>query len=346
MSITGTISFRSLLVGRVEGFVESSGLAPLITSKSITELVSAVTNYTEEGQNFTPAIYISNNITSLLKLIPGSFHIPIGEFSEFSGSLCGALKKCAPLATGGWCIYVTEDEKIVKYGLFSDSQFPLNVPIDESLLNLANGSLKVIKIQQSAHSCVELSNHKGDRHTIFLSDKKESEASPRSYIHELTKSICNKTDSKHKAAIQTLLEKSITEGLHASHGALIAVTSSNKFPACLKDGLILDHPLDFAELVAHAKENSLESCLKLNAFTKILRSMFNCDGIIVFTQDAKLVGYNCFIKPPSNALATTGGARKRAYGALKSKIGNGIVASFIRSQDGWSTLEKSNKLES
>jgi hypothetical protein len=342
--ITGTISFRSLLVGRVEEFVSSTDFNPLVTQKSLTELVSTACNYTEEGQSFTPAIYATSCINQLLKLIPGSMHIKIGGFSSIENSLCAALKKCAPLAVDGWCIYICYKDSSTTYGLFSDSQFPLNIPLEETLLNVGEGVLKVLKVQQSAPNCVELANHKGDRHTIYLSDKKESETSPRVYINELSQIICSKISDKERPPLQTLLEKTLTDGLDSSHGALIAVITDKTPPKFLNDGIILQEPIDLAHLVNQAREHSTEDCLKLSAFTKILKGMFNCDGIIVFSPYAKIIGYNSFVKSSSKAAPVAGGARKRAFAALESKINHGICAAYIRSHDGWSKLNKSEKI--
>jgi len=344
MNITGTISFRVLLVERVEEFVNSTELQPLVTQESITALVSASSNYTEEGQTFSPAIYATSSIIQLLKIIPGSIHIKIGNLTDSAHALCLALKKCAPLARDGWCIYVCHKDNETTFGLFSDSQFPLNTPLDQTLLNVSNDMVKILKVQQTAPNCIELANHKGDSHTVYLSDKKESEKSPRTFIKELTDVICFKLSPKIRLSIQTVIEKTLTDGLDSSHGALIAVTTDKNTPQFLCDGTLLEKPIDFSELVNKAVQKNIEDSLRLTAFTQILKGMFNCDGIMVFSPYGQLIGYNCFIKSALNSKDISGGARKRAFASLESKIDNGICAAYIRSHDGWSKITKSNKI--
>lgn len=70
--------------------------------------------------------------------------------------------------------------------------------------------------------------------------------------------------------------------------------------------------------------------------------MIGSDGITVFSTKGKLLAYNCFIKSANqvNGKPVVGGARTRAYEALVKKIGNGIDAVFVQSQDGWTKLSK------
>lgn len=66
----------------------------------------------------------------------------------------------------------------------------------------------------------------------------------------------------------------------------------------------------------------------------LLKGMFNSDGIVLFDNKGKLLAYNCFVKVTAKA-GMVGGARKRAFTTLSQRIGNGLSAAFIQSQDGW-----------
>jgi len=63
--------------------------------------------------------------------------------------------------------------------------------------------------------------------------------------------------------------------------------------------------------------------------------MLNTDGIVLFDNRSRLLGYNCFVKVNRNE-NIIGGARKRAFGTLSTKLGRGLCAVFMQSQDGWS----------
>lgn len=68
--------------------------------------------------------------------------------------------------------------------------------------------------------------------------------------------------------------------------------------------------------------------------------MLNSDGIMLFDNNARLLGYNCFINISAKASEAVGGARRRAYAALKEAVGKkGITAAFMQSQDGWTEFK-------
>jgi len=70
----------------------------------------------------------------------------------------------------------------------------------------------------------------------------------------------------------------------------------------------------------------------------LLKGMFNSDGIILFDRKGQLLGYNYFVNLPAEK-GLVGGARKRAFSSLKKKVGSGLVAVFMQSQDGWTDFE-------
>jgi hypothetical protein len=69
--------------------------------------------------------------------------------------------------------------------------------------------------------------------------------------------------------------------------------------------------------------------------------MLNSDGIVLFDNHARLLGFNYFVSSPSPQ-RVLGGARKRAYSVLESKLGNGLTAVLMQSQDGTSHFKGSN----
>jgi len=122
------------------------------------------------------------------------------------------------------------------------------------------------------------------------------------------------------------------------------VTSRNTPPKFLSsDGIILENPIDFDQLVHDLRRDRIPSS-SLDSKGYLLSGMLNSDGIILFDNKGRLLGYNCFIKLGSKDKSTgSGGARKRAFAALKGKIGKGVCAAFMQSQDGWSDWSDSNE---
>ena len=67
----------------------------------------------------------------------------------------------------------------------------------------------------------------------------------------------------------------------------------------------------------------------------LLEGMLCSDGITLFDERGRLLGYRCFIQIPTKQ-EVVGGARRRAFGALCDHLGKGLSAVFMQSQDGWS----------
>jgi hypothetical protein len=108
----------------------------------------------------------------------------------------------------------------------------------------------------------------------------------------------------------------------------------------LSDGVHLREPIDFAEEIYQVSQNKLQPVV-LTSQSLLLKGMLNCDGVVVFSRNAKLLSYNCFIASSMEKVKPSfGGARMRAFETLCKKIGRGIYAAFIQSQDGWTDFRR------
>jgi hypothetical protein len=344
--MNSNISFRSLLLGSTQDFAERSALGALVTSKTLAHLIVALSNYKEEGKDLNPEIYLTNNLRKILKFLPGGTCVVVGSApkAEADKVTALALKQCAPLANSGWAIFVDEGEVSVSYGVFRGAMNPLAIPLEQAILQDGSDEAHVVRIHQSAPSCVDLANHLGDRHTVFLSQRPESEPSPRHFVDDLVDAICGKVRENERDTTKTVMRKAMISGLESSHGALVAVTCGRSIPSFLSDGLTFSSPLDYCQMVRDAKVGAEEGGLSLLAHTTLMQGVFGCDGIIVFNQEARLLGYNCFVRSGVKAkTSTSGGARRRAYAALQQKVvQNKLHATYMRSQDGWSEFKIRN----
>lgn len=340
MPIQGNISFRSHLLGRVEDFVTETEMQPLVTERTIAYMVTALANYTEEGKQLSPELYLTSDVSELLKFLPGSSHLEIGRCAISEEVPNIAVKHCAPLANHGWCIYVDLKDGVAHYGVFRDALSPLAIPIGKALLSKGSGDVKIVRIHQSAPACVELANHKGDSHIVFLSHKRESDPNPKEGISSLAEAICCQVRAKLRETTRTVIERAISAGLQESHGALVAVARATTRPKFFKDGRFFLTPISFESLVEQAMAGGEEDRLRLLSHASVLEGMFGCDGIVIFNRRATVLGYNCFVPATVKGGAPMGGARKRAYAVLKEKVGNGLFAAFIRSHDGAAEFTK------
>jgi len=331
------ITFRTQLIGSITEFCQESQLTLLVNALYLVELIVLLARYKEEGASLYPKVYLTNDIKMLNSMVPDGESLKIGSSIADTDGIINALKKCAPLATNGWLIYVEASENILEYGVFKGSGNPISVLVDDVLMT-QNDDFIVVKAFQVADDCVEIRANSGGLHYIFLNHRREDSPPPLQYLGKLVKAVTENTPNADKEPTISFLSRLLFGALRESHGCIIAVTNMTKPPKLLSsDGVILDEPIDFSRLVYELKKGNIDAS-HLDSKGHLLQGMLNSDGIILFDNSGRLLGYNCFVKV-SNKENIIGGARKRAFASVKSKIGHGISAVFMQSQDGWTDFK-------
>ena len=330
-------TFRTHLLGSVTEFSHSANLTLLSNPLILVELIVLLSRYQEEGVSLSPKVYITNNIEILNSMLPSGELIKIGDTEQNVNGVKKALKKCAPLALNGWLIYIFEKDSTIEYGLFKDSGNPISVLVDDILM-IGNDGCSIVKVFQIATDCVEIKANNGSSHYIFLNHRKEESLPPLEYLDNLIQQITQNVKAEYKEPTSVFLNRLLFDGLRQSHGCIIAVTNMPKAPKFLaNDGVILEKPIDFVFLVEELTKKNIEASI-LESKGALLHGMLNSDGIILFNNKGCLLGYNCFIKV-SDKTNVIGGARKRAFASLESKLNRGICSVFMQSQDGWTEFK-------
>lgn len=328
------ITFRTQLLGGVTEFCQSSALPIFSNSLHLVELIVKLARYQEEGVRLSPKVYLTNDIRRIGNLLPGGEILKIGMANPDSEGIKAAIKKCAPLATEGWLLYISNENDKIEYGLFRGSENPISVLVDDVLLG-NDDYLRIVKVHQVADECVEVRSNKGEYHYIFLDHRKEDAKPPLYFIDNLVNAITSNVDPELKEPTISFLKRILFNSLRESHGCLIAVTGMKKPPKFLiEDGIVLEEPINFPELISKLKKNEIDAS-HIESKASLLKGMLNSDGILLFNNTAKLLGYNFFVKPKKSD-NVIGGARKRAFAFLSSKVNNGLSSVFMQSQDGWS----------
>lgn len=331
------ITFRTQLLGGIYEFCQNCGVKFLNNTLHLVELIVILARLKEEGVSLAPKVYITNDIGLILTMLPEAEKVNIGKTTADIQGLKVAIKKCAPLAMGGWLIFIHDRNNQIEYGLFRGASNPISVPIDKVLME-NNGDLKIVNAYQVAEDCVEIRANNGSFHYVFLNHRKEESPPPLQYLDNLVQSITSNVSVKTKEALTGYLQKLLFESLRKSHGCIIAVTSMKRPPKSLTaDGVLLDSPIDFASLVKETVDGKISPfCLENKKH--LVQGMLNSDGVILFDHQANLYGYNIFVKVDKNQ-DVIGGARKRAFMALSAQIGRGLKSVFMQSQDGWSDFK-------
>lgn len=330
------ITFRTQLIGGVTEFCSDCGLPLFTKALNLVELIVALARYKEEGVRLNPQVYVSSDIRALTAMLPDGERLRVGTSTPDAKGIKEALKKTAPLATDGWCVYL-EDKDQLEYGVFRGSGNPLAVAMDEVLL-VSVAPLTVVKVFSIADECVEIRASNGSYHHVFLDHRKDDTPPPLKYLDSLVDAITKKCSADSREALGSFLKKVLFTAMRESHGCIVAVTNMRQPPAFISgDGTILESPIDFGDLVNQLRKNVVEPTTLTNK-ASLLKGMLNSDGIILFDDRGRLLGYNCFVKVKQDA-GVIGGARRRAFAALQAKIGKGLSAAFMQSQDGWTEFQ-------
>lgn len=331
------ITFRTQLLGGVYEFCRDSKLRFFADSLNLVELIVLLARYQEEGVSLCPRVYITSDIEKLTKMLPGGERYRIGSGPADAQGIKSALKKCAPLATGDWMIYIADGEQSIEFGVFKGESNPVSVPVD-SILLVPENDFVAVRVSQIATDCVEVNCNNGSQHYIFLNHRKEDSPPPLQYLDDLVNAITLGVEEDVKESARSYLTRLLYDSLRQSHGCIIAVSAGDVAPDFLaKDGVILESPINFSELVKEVVARRLDTS-NIDSKGVLLKGMLNSDGIIIFNRSGHLLGFNCFVKS-DNEEQVVGGARKRAFATLGKSVGRELQAAFMQSQDGWSDFK-------
>lgn len=333
------ITFRTQLLGGVAEFCAACRVPIFSNSLHLVELIVLLAKYKEEGTALYPEVYVTTDIAGLITMLPEAARMPLGSTTRDATGITHAIKKSAPLATGGWLVYLQDSDDKLSYGLFRGSSNLVSVLVDSVILDQSN-SIPVTKVFQVAEDCVELVTCSGEHHFVFLNHRREDSPPPLHSLSRLIDAISEKVEPQLVEPTKSFLTRILYNALRVSHGTLIAVTNRRTPPGKLfDDGLRLDEPIDFPALIRSVRRGETPSG-SLSSVSSLLEGMLNSDGIILFDNKARLLGFNYFVRAKA-ASKESGGARRRAFATLVRNLENGLCGAFIQSQDGWSDFRNS-----
>ena len=337
------ITFRSFLLGSVIDFCQESGLA-LTTPEIVAELIVRLARYKEEGVKLSPKVYLTNNIGLLVNMLPESDIISLSTTTISVKGIEEMLKVCAPLATNEWNIFGQQTNGNMEFGLFRGSGNPVSVSVDDVILKDQN-NVDVIKAQQVANECVFIRNSKGICHHVFLNHRRDESPPPLEFLERLVRSATKNVRDEIKESTQSFLTKMLSSILAKSHGCILTVTNLDKPPKMLsEDAILLTNPIDFPDLIEKIviKNGDETFSHSIRSNSELLEGMICSDGITVLDNRGRVLAYRCFINLPSGKSKVVGGARKRAYEELKSRLGKDLSSAFFQSQDGLTEFEETS----
>jgi hypothetical protein len=337
-----SVSIRNDLGKSLGPFLRKEKIVGRKTKDVLISVVCQLVHHKEEGQQLFPEILLFDDLTSILKSLPNSEHVVVGVGPMVPESLTLALKRCAPLAQWGWSIYLTRmrEEEKVEYGLLRCGLTALSLSASELLFHEGHGALPAILISHVSQSTIQVSGAHGNSLRIHFGAVEEPRDDPVKVIKRFCASVVRGVPIEVREPVSNFYSRLLSAVLRSGHGCLVAVLSRKKagVSQLLKDGVVINPALDVASKVSSLlRYKSCEYDTTLRAAAALIRGMLISDGITVFGPDGSVRVYNVFVKIPKRLDAIAGkpgGARRRAFEFLCSRVGRELKGSLIISQDG------------
>ncbi|HEV2646132.1 MAG TPA: hypothetical protein VGU46_07190 [Acidobacteriaceae bacterium] len=331
-------TIRESLQGKLVDFVREAGFQCVLLEGMIRDLVVALAAYREEDVLLFPEVYVLASPLAENSLPSAGTKIGIRTIRLSEGAATAVLKDCAPLAVGGWSIFLVKDSPTeIRYGLFRSQRHSLSGGTDEGMTGLGTAN-PVLLIRNRGYQTVELLTGEAARFTAIL--KSTVPATPELEVHVST--LVDAIVSTLSAAedFKAYLNRLLLRLIQRCHGTLLAVcpVSVGMPKAALADSTQPSPRIDFHMLHTIAqREKDANSLSDLQAAEALLQGMIGSDGVVVFSSDGKVLAYRAFLKPSvreEKQIGKDGGGRKRTYNLMKLRIPKTFSAVFFRSQDG------------
>jgi hypothetical protein len=337
MPVDKNVTFRPVISGEIADFLKEEGFECAATASAIVAIAARLTSLKEEGQPLSPEIFFCLSVEKLSGVLQGAEVIKLGEDSRSDKTVLRALKECAPLASGGWVIFVERTETNFAYGVMTSTNLPLSITPFEALVEEEAKDVVTVVARKIAESCVELRGAKGNRLCLYFSDAKTEATSPNIALEDFCDAASAALPVEHADDVRRFLYRTLSIQIAQSHGALFVVQGHRKrLLKKLQDSTALPSALSLAARVIDLKQHKdNEALAKLGSASSLLRGMLWSDGIVVFNDKAEIIAYRAFLKLPSRLSSPiAGGARRRTFEALKGMVGREVEAVFMASQDG------------
>ncbi len=325
------ITVRDQLLGSVHNFLDAGGSRWVELAKILTGLAVALPGYREEEVPLYPVVFLCDNLNSM---IGSDQRVLIGEGPVTVETATMALGKCAPLAQGGWSIFIEHQTNTIRYGLFRPSTLSFSVSPEDVLAIADLEATHVVIARSLSASCVEIMRDFGESLQLHLSAGEPETVTVPSAIQDLALSAVRDAPSEWQEKTCKFLIRSLTRAIQQAHGTLIAVQEST-LKSKEYNGIWLEEPIDLVKEVTEV-EQALDrlGISRLQGTDYLIQGMIRSDGITLFSSDGKILGYNLFVQLQEKDQTSRGGARSRAFQALAAKVGKSLRIAVKISQDG------------
>lgn len=310
--------------------------------EGLVDVVDMLSDYYEEGSHLYPSIVLFDD-PQYLKIVPNKhFKFYKGDIRSKQIKLC--LKMCAPLAVNGWDIFLQVSGSSMSWGMITGELRETSLTLPHQVLKDKEPICKVAIISNIGMKSVALVSSGCECHSIIHLSLTNNEKLSFSDITNFFKCALEKCTIESEE-FRGYFKKVVKKALQTGHGNLFGVIEEGEhIPDLLKEGVDLTtSPIDFAltydAIISETDPNSkVELNTELKMMSSLAVSMMNHDGITIFTNTGKIVGYHFIVD--NKVIADDviiGGARTKAFFAMvQSHKFKGV---FMRKQEGDTKFE-------
>ena len=306
-----------------------------------------IINYEEEGTKFKPSIMFTNNIDSIVKVLPNPSKIELFD-DENENMFASRLKSIIPFCALDWSVYINIAPGSIAYGIFRNFNSIKEEGLEELVfknqaLREKNDRVFGIYVRPESSWTAKMKSLKGRVVNVnFALDIKtinDWDDEIQGFVDASFSKL--KTTAKKLSEIKTLYKNIFKNVLKNIRGTICVVVDQdyNKGMAAdgtqdefLADGIWLKEPIQLSRLFTSAHAYHEE---KLTAMANVFWTMLDFDGITVVDNTGRILAYNVFVEANLKTAGNIiGGARKRAaYTIINSRKRN-IIGLYYQSQDG------------
>jgi hypothetical protein len=337
-----SVTFRDQTTGRINDLLIDEHKACAPSQNLLGYLAGALLNYKDEGAELSPSIVLCDSIAGVLRAFPGGIAHHVGRASLDAASGPKILKDCAPLSGDNWYVFVERtDDLQVSYGVFTYFRLPTAIPLHEGIT--INRDEFCVLVRRVSTNTIEMRGAKGNILSLIFSTIREPLNSSSPIERFSKKCVSGISNPKISVDFGSYFSRLLESSLTSSHGTILLCGENivlSEIPE-MQDAVPVTPALDFqAAFLEFQTANSAGSILGLQRCEELLQGFLRCDGMIVFDTQARVTAYRVFFRPTGEAKIQSGqgeivgGARRRAYEAVKEFVGKQLTSALFRSQDG------------
>ncbi len=296
-----------------------------VAAPFLTELAAELHARRDSRTGLSPAVYLTDDFALAADALGATARLAVGASAARPGAVRRMLTLCLPLASEGWHVLCEARDGQIAFGV---------VVLDgEGIRKRAQGGFSApeqgVVCVRATGAGVEATGRDGSCTSISPPDElvPNGDQAIERLITAMTAAATHDTEAA-KEHLAALFRKALA-GPTGVIAAIVASSWSGGSPC--DDAVILQEPIDLPRLAT-----AQGSALSARYYDALAASMIRSDGIVVFDPAGCLRAYRWFVPFSCDGEQPPGGARERAFCALRNMVRDGkLEAAFIQSSDGF-----------